>query len=723
MYTLSQYLKTVDCQDYLQVFVENDITPDLLPQLDKSALKEMGIEKVGDRLRILILVQLLNMEKLKSLIPLNDMVSTAAIGSSSFHKVEKNVWQKQQQVLTPAATPATGKPSANVVTIISQDGRSHQLDISGCFNSTAIKTKALKTLGISKPKVEEWSAYYMDNKIGQPHLMFDVELTTVCHSVDREERGRIMLCPLDDQLSYEAIQMSNKLSHIKGGNEHIMKNIMGQRPPSQLISSNLGEYFPETGASQLKVAMRNSVRVSMYGNKILQQQLQQGGNIRDTIYNARNSVYSNISAFSRPLSMVSSVFSMGVGIPAAPNQTPTIGDIMLNNTSAVDTIREESDEIDMGNTLSNPPQNQTPQQQEAQADDDETKTIHSGSTGKVSIPRRNSKRPTSIIELLEDGEDEDDFFDSSEELISNLSQESREGPSVWHKGSKIGQGSFGTVYLGLDGITGALMAVKQVDLPKSSTENSKISMIDALKLEMSLLKELNHENIVRYLGSSSDAQRLYIFLEYIPGGSVSSMLNTYGPFEEPLVRNFITQVLIGLRYLHGEGIIHRDIKGANILIDINGIVKISDFGISKKIPADVKDDSSPNTPKSLTEEQAATSTKKKRASLQGSVYWMAPEVVKQIAYTDRADIWSVGCLIVEMYSGKHPYPGFSQMQAIFRIGTLTLPDIPNNATDTAKEFLALTFETDYTKRSSAVQLLKHPFITPLIGRSASVRRG
>ncbi|GMF02761.1 unnamed protein product [Ambrosiozyma monospora] len=291
----------------------------------------------------------------------------------------------------------------------------------------------------------------MEYKTGQPHLMFDVELTTVCHSVDREERGRIMLCPVDDQPSYEAIQMSNKLSR-KGGNEHLMKNIMGQRPPSQLISSNLGEYFPETGASQLKVAMRNSVRVSMYGNKILQQQLQQGGNIRDTIYNARNSVYSNISSFSRPLSMVSSVFSMGVGVPATPNQTPTIGDIMLNNTSAVDTIREESDEIDMGNTLSKPPQKpssplqQQQQPQQTQADDDETKTIQSGSTGKVSIPKRSSKRPTSIIELLEEGEDEDDFFDSSEELISNLSQESREGPSVWHKGSKIGQGSFGTVY-------------------------------------------------------------------------------------------------------------------------------------------------------------------------------------------------------------------------------------------------------------------------------------
>mgnify|MGYP002477128135 FL=1 len=98
----------------------------------------------------------------------------------------------------------------------------------------------------------------------------------------------------------------------------------------------------------------------------------------------------------------------------------------------------------------------------------------------------------------------------------------------------------------------------------------------------------------------------------MPGGSVSSMLNSYGPFEESLIINFTRQILIGVVYLHRKNIIHRDIKGANILIDIKGCVKITDFGISKKL--------SP-----LNKQQ------NKRASLQGSVYWMAPEVVKQAA--------------------------------------------------------------------------------------------
>ena len=157
-------------------------------------------------------------------------------------------------------------------------------------------------------------------------------------------------------------------------------------------------------------------------------------------------------------------------------------------------------------------------------------------------------------------------------------------------------------------------------------------MIDALQHEMNILKELHHENIVTYYGSSQEGGNLNIFLEYVPGGSVSSMLNNYGPFDEPLVKNFTRQILIGLAYLHKRNIIHRDIKGANILIDIKGGVKITDFGISKKL--------SP-----LNKQQ------NKRASLQGSVYWMAPEVVKQVVTTEKADIWSVGCVIVEMFTG------------------------------------------------------------------------
>ncbi|CAG8492937.1 10194_t:CDS:10 [Racocetra fulgida] len=146
-------------------------------------------------------------------------------------------------------------------------------------------------------------------------------------------------------------------------------------------------------------------------------------------------------------------------------------------------------------------------------------------------------------------------------------------------------GSFGSVYLGLNSATGELMAVKQVELPtgNSANEERKKSMVDALQREIALLKELQHENIVQYLGCQRDDETLNIFLEYVPGGSVTTILNNYGALEEPLVRSFVRQILQGLEYLHGKDIIHRDIKGANVLVDNKGRIKISDFGISKKV--------------------------------------------------------------------------------------------------------------------------------------------
>jgi mitogen-activated protein kinase kinase kinase len=154
-------------------------------------------------------------------------------------------------------------------------------------------------------------------------------------------------------------------------------------------------------------------------------------------------------------------------------------------------------------------------------------------------------------------------------------------------------------------------------------------------------------------GSSTDDKFLNIFLEYVPGGSVVQLLSQYGPFEEPLVRNFVRQILAGLNYLHERDIIHRDIKGANVLVDNKGVIKISDFGISKKVETNLLSTAALSHPH--------------RPSLQGSVYWMAPEVVRQTSYTRKADIWSLGCLVVEMFTGSHPFPDFSQMQAIFKV--------------------------------------------------------
>jgi mitogen-activated protein kinase kinase kinase len=140
-------------------------------------------------------------------------------------------------------------------------------------------------------------------------------------------------------------------------------------------------------------------------------------------------------------------------------------------------------------------------------------------------------------------------------------------PVEWMKGSLIGRGTFGDVYLGLSPISGELMAVKQVELPvlNSATEDRKRAMISALEQEIALLRDLHHENIVQYLGFQCDEAHFSIFLEYVPGGSVAGLLASYGAFKEPLVCSFVRQILKGLNYLHGRDIIHRDIKGANVL--------------------------------------------------------------------------------------------------------------------------------------------------------------
>lgn len=173
------------------------------------------------------------------------------------------------------------------------------------------------------------------------------------------------------------------------------------------------------------------------------------------------------------------------------------------------------------------------------------------------------------------------------------------------------------------------------------------------------------------IDSSADGNNLNIFLEYVPGGSVAALLNNYGAFEEALVCHFCRQILTGLNYLHEREIIHRDIKGANILVDNKGGIKISDFGISKKVENSTSP--SPGGRLSVPHEGIADQADlmqgmgMSRPSLQGSAFWMAPEIVKQTTTTSKADIWSMGCLIIEMLTGSHPFPDLTQMQAIFRV--------------------------------------------------------
>lgn len=153
----------------------------------------------------------------------------------------------------------------------------------------------------------------------------------------------------------------------------------------------------------------------------------------------------------------------------------------------------------------------------------------------------------------------------------------------WELGKLIGQGGFGSVYFALNLDNGVMMAVKQVKVPETLEPVPQLQkQMDALKREIELLSDLAHENIVQYLGFEMKAGEINVFLEYVSGGSVSSLLASCGQFTEVHTQSFTQQILCGLSYLHSRNLIHRDIKGANILIDSHSIAKITDFGISKK---------------------------------------------------------------------------------------------------------------------------------------------
>ncbi|KAF9357001.1 hypothetical protein BGX26_004375 [Mortierella sp. AD094] len=266
------------------------------------------------------------------------------------------------------------------------------------------------------------------------------------------------------------------------------------------------------------------------------------------------------------------------------------------------------------------------------------------------------------------------------------------------KGGLIGRGSFGRVYHAFNLDTCEMIAIKQVDLPQTLSERNcdrlKTS-VEALFSEMEVLKDLDHENIVQYLGFAQNEETANIFLEYVSGGSIESCLKRSGYFPEAVIRSFTRQILLGLEYIHSKKIVHRDIKAANVLVDEQGVCKISDFGISKR------------------NAQSQGGYDENVGSLQGSIFWMAPEMVTSKAYGAKVDIWSFGCLVLEMLTGQQPWKGFAPQQALFTIGSSgEHPPIPNTISEEGQRFLARCFMTDANQRPTASELLLDPFAVP-----------
>lgn len=274
---------------------------------------------------------------------------------------------------------------------------------------------------------------------------------------------------------------------------------------------------------------------------------------------------------------------------------------------------------------------------------------------------------------------------------------------VWIKGQLIGQGTFGKVYIGFNVTTGDMMAVKQFrnrsPYPRRRDERDSTTL-SALYKEVENMKDLDHVNIVQYLGFEDKQDVCSLFLEYVPGGSVKSILNQYGRFSEGVIRFLTSQVLDGLSYLHSRLILHRDLKADNLLLDLDGTIKISDFGISKRSRDIYSNDA--------------------EMSMQGTIFWMAPEVVRNVVqnekkgYSGKVDVWSLGCVILEMYAGRRPWSTEEAVGAMYKLGSSQqAPPIPEDTlrfvSSMGRDFLEKCFIIDPNERPTADLLLTHDF--------------
>jgi len=262
----------------------------------------------------------------------------------------------------------------------------------------------------------------------------------------------------------------------------------------------------------------------------------------------------------------------------------------------------------------------------------------------------------------------------------------------WKKGELIGHGAIGKVYMGLNFETGEMMAVKQVQLGQQLGSQAA-DELKAMDQEIHIFSMITHPNLVRYYGMEKTETEVLIFLEYVSGGSISQMLRKFGAFSETMVGNFTAQIVDGLDYLHSQQICHRDIKAANILYSNDGVVKLADFGTSKKI-ADV----------------ANMSVGLK--SLVGTPYMMAPEVIRQTGHSLPADIWSLACVIWEMATTKHPFTQYTdRMVAMYNIAHAKHPpEPPEVLSEAAKSFVRLCMQIEAKKRATTTELLAHRFI-------------
>lgn len=248
--------------------------------------------------------------------------------------------------------------------------------------------------------------------------------------------------------------------------------------------------------------------------------------------------------------------------------------------------------------------------------------------------------------------------------------------------SLVGRGAFASVYKGINLKTKEVVAIKQIILEKDQDVMDLMGEIDLLKI-------LKHPNIVKYHGFVKTSTSLNVFLEFCSGGSLRQLYKGRGQgIPESEMVGYVDPILRGLNYLHEQGVVHRDVKAANVLITEHREIKLADFGVATKVSA-------------------------QHFTLVGTPNWMAPEtVLGGEGLCTASDIWSLGATIIELFTTNPPYHDLNPMATLHAIGTDDHPPLPQNLSPLGKDFLLECFQKQANLRISAKLLLKHKWLNP-----------